>query len=153
METIAISNFNVGPLAANFFSTIAPSASKTKTLKSIDSDDHFDAYNRAAAVGGYVTINGTLATGAQNMTVTGAVATATRALRVDATAGAVVATLMDLALIPTGTVLYVRHAVASNTLTLDGFGAQTINGIATITSMTVSTSRLKKTGATTWVTL
>jgi hypothetical protein len=153
METIAISNFGAGPLAANFFSTIASSATKTKTLKSIDSDDHFDAYNRVASVGGYVSINGTLATGAQAMTVTGAVATATRALRVDTTAGAVVATLMDAALVPTGTILHVNLAVHVGLLTLDGFGAQTINGFATITRAVVGLTQLKKTSATTWVTL
>lgn len=153
METIAISNFSAGPLAANFFSTIASGATKTKTLKSIDSDDHFDAYNRAAAVGGYISINGTLATGSQAMTVTGAVATATRALRVDTTAGAVVATLMDLALIPTGTILHVNLAVFVNNLTLDGSGAQTINGAATLVLSAAGLVHLKKTSATTWVTV
>ncbi len=153
METIAITNLGAGPLAANYFSTIASGATKTLTLKSIDSDDQYVGYNRAAAVGAYISINGTLATGAQATTTTATLAAATRVARGDTTGGAYTITLMPLAGFPTDSILYVNFAVrgSTNNLTLDGNAAETIDGAATKVLSAAGITRLKKTGATTWV--
>jgi hypothetical protein len=154
MDTVVITNLSAGPLAANYFSSVASGASKTVVLKTVDADDQYAAYQKCADVGGYVTVNGTLAAGSQAFTVTGTLAASTRSVTVDSTSGAYALDLMLLSAVPANTVLFIKFTKsASNNVTVTPNGAETINGAATLVLSSSGITRIQKSTATNWVTL
>lgn len=150
MNTVVIGNASAGPLAFLQFSSVASGATKTKSIFTVDLDPFLGDLDAFSAIGGYVTVDGTARAGSE--TVTGAVtlASTTRAARVDTTSGPYTVVMMPLAAVALGTVVYILFAVDGGDLTLDGNGAETIDGNPTLVLTDVGTKRLKKT-STGWV--
>jgi len=152
-NVVVISNASAGPLAFLQFSQLASGATKTKTMFTIDLDPFVGALDRVSALGGFVSIDGVARTGSQLVTVAAALATTTRAARVDTTSGAYILTMMALASVPLNTIVSINLAVFVGNLTIDGNGAETINGFANIVMTAAGVKRLKQTGATNWITV
>ena len=150
MNTVTIGNASGGPLAFLQFSTIANGATKTRSLFTIDLDPFRGDLDAVSAIGGYVAIDGTAAAGSQTVTAGVTLANATRAARVDTTAGPFTVVMMPLAAVALGTIVSILFAVDNGNLTLDGNGAETIDGNPTLVLTDVGVKRLKKT-STGWV--
>jgi len=152
-NTVVISNASAGPLAFLQFSTVASGATKTKTMFTVDLDPFVGALDRVAALGGYVTIDGVARAGSQLVTAVATLAAATRAVYADTTSGFYTLTMMALAAVPMYTIVSINFAVDGGDLTLDGDGAETIDGGATLVLTDVGIKRLQKTSPTTWVSI
>jgi hypothetical protein len=151
-NVVVIGNGSAGALGFLQFSNIASGASKTKTMFTIDLDPFLGALDRVSNLGGYVTVDGTVRTGCQTVTVAATLAAATRTARVDTTSGPYTLTMMLLSAVPLNTIIHILFAVDGGDLTIDGNGAETINGVPNVVMTAVGTKHLKKT-ATGWVTV
>lgn len=153
---IAITNFGLRPCSISGFGTLAaaPSVTKTKTIKQVRADDISGNFSRMAKFGVLISENGTARPGSVVVTTTATLLAAEKVAVVDMSASFTL-TLPALAGVAIGDHyhIYVRSRTGAWTLTIDGSGAETVNGSANATIATTGgILRIKKSSATAWVT-
>lgn len=145
--TVQIENLSTGTIGSVFFSTLIAGQSKTITdAPTVDIDSYLDDYDRASALGAYITVDGSLRAGALFNDSGETADDDIRVIKSDTNAGAHTLVLMPIANVPSGTTLFINFAVDGGDLTLDGSGGELIDGNATLVLTAVGITRLQSNG-------
>jgi hypothetical protein len=154
--TTAVTNMGLRKFSVPGFTTMSadPLVTKTKSVKQVNADDRSKNFDSAAKFGVVITENGTARPGSIVITTTATLLAAQKIAIVDMSASFTL-TLAALAGLAVGETVHilVRSRTGAWTLTVDGSGAETINGSANATiSTTGGILRIKKSSTTNWVT-
>jgi len=148
--SISIVNLRTTPFAHPEFAVIPALGTATKTLKTVNADDYSANYPLLAAFGVALSAGADPAPGAVFATGAYAMTAADSAVVCDNGAVARTITLPASGTVPDGTTVYVYHRTGAANITVDGAGADTVNGAATATLTTGQVLRVAISG-TNWV--
>jgi hypothetical protein len=153
--SIAVTNLGSRPFSMPGFGTMAaaPAVTKTKVIKQVRADDISKNFDNLGKFGVIISENGTARPGSVVVTTTATLLAAQKAVLVDMTASFTL-TLAALAGFAVGDTvcIFLRSRVAG-TLTIDGSGAETVNGSANATLTAAGQIlRIEKASTTAWVT-
>lgn len=144
--SISIVNLRSTPFAHPEFSTLDALETATKTLKTVNADDYRANYPLLAAFGVALSEGGSPAAGAVFATAAYAMTAADSAVVCDNGATPRTITLPASASVPDGTVAFVYHRTGAGLITVDGDGADTVNGNPNATLTAGNVIRLVITG-------
>ena len=147
-STVILENYGTSPLASVLFTkSVAVGASKTVAdARTVDIDIYLADYDRASNLGAYIDVDGTLRAGSAAVSAITTLADADRVIKADTDGGAYSLTLMPIANVPVGTVLFINFHSDGGDLTLDGNAAEEIDAATTLVLTDVGIVRLTSDG-------